>query len=356
MKDLLKQLTALSGPSGFEHDVSSFIHNYLISKTDEVRIDRIGNVISRMKGNQKGPVTLLTAHMDEVGFIVKKIEPNGLLRFEKIGGNDDRQLLAQPVTVMGKNGYLDGIIGTMSAHFSKFDNKDMVRKHSSLYIDIGANSSKEVFDLGVEIGTPITWKANFLLFGPEHAKKIRSKALDDRAGCAVLLSLVDSLQSRNFSGEIIFLFSVQEEVGLRGAKVAAEHLDADVAIAIDTTAASDTGENINLIDETIKLGAGTGIKIMDASLIVHKSVKDRLVKLALTHSISYQPEIFMGIGTDGGATNYANKGIPTGVLSIPSRYTHSSVEVIDLKDLERTKELVTQFIISLDGSTSFSYI
>ena len=119
---------------------------------------------------------------------------------------------------------------------------------------------------------------------------------------------------------------------------------------------SDTGENTNLIDGTIKLGGGIGIKIMDASLIVHKSVKDRLVKVAIAHSISYQPEVFMGIGTDGGATNYANKGIPTGVLSIPSRYTHSSVEVIDLKDLEMTKELLIQFIISLDEYTSFSYI
>ncbi|OCA87718.1 endoglucanase [Bacillus sp. FJAT-27225] len=353
MLELLKTLTGLSGPCGYEHSVSYFIRDYVREKTDEVRIDPIGNVIARKKGSKSGPAVLLTAHMDEIGFMVKKIEENGLLRFEKLGGNDDRILLAQPVTVMGSQGLLPGLIGTISAHYAKFDDPSKVRKHQQLYIDIGAASKQEALDMGVEIGTPITWGSEFTVFGPKSKPRVRAKSLDDRAGCAVLLQVLDEIQDQDFAGELIFLFAVQEEVGLRGAKTASEHLQADAAIAVDTTAVSDTPEE--MMDQSLRLGRGTGIKVMDFSLIVHKTMKDKLIHLAKENNIPYQLEVFPGIGTDGGAVNYANKGIPTGVLSIPSRYAHSPVEVVDLGDLEATKDLVKEFVLSLEKTTSFEF-
>lgn len=353
MLELLKTLTNLSGPCGYEHSVSYFLNDYLKDKVDEVTIDPIGNVIARKKGDKPGPTIILTAHMDEIGFIVKKIESNGLIRFEKLGGHDDRILLAQPVKVMGEKGDVPGVIGTISAHYAKFDDPSKVRKHSQLYIDIGASSSEEVYELGVEIGTPITWGTEFQVFGPSHKQRVRSKALDDRAGCAVLVQVLEELQTSSFAGELVFLFAVQEEVGLRGAKTAAEHIEADAAIAIDTTAVSDTPEET--MDQTLALGQGTGIKVIDFSLIVHKTMKNLLIKLAKENNIPYQLEVFPGIGTDGGAVNYANKGIPTGVLSIPSRYAHSPVEVVDLCDVEATKELVKKFILNLHEGQTFPF-
>jgi tetrahedral aminopeptidase len=353
MLDILKTLTELSGPCGYEHSVSYFLRDYLTDKVDEVSIDPIGNVIARKKGDKPGPTIILTAHIDEIGFIIKKIERNGLLRFEKLGGHDDRILLAQPVKVMGNNGEVNGVIGTISAHYTKFEEPNKVRKHNQMYIDIGASSQDEVAEMGIEIGTPVTWGTEFQVFGPASRQRVRSKALDDRAGCAVLVQALEEIQTESFAGELIFLFAVQEEVGLRGAKTASEHLHADAALAIDTTAVSDTMEDV--MDDSLRLGAGTGIKVMDFSLIVHKTMKDTLIKLARRKEIPFQLEVFPGIGTDGGAVNYANKGIPTGVLSIPSRYAHSPVEVADLGDLEATKDLVKAFILQLEENQTFPF-
>ncbi|WP_243354375.1 M42 family metallopeptidase [Bacillus litorisediminis] len=353
MFKLLETLTSLNGPCGYEAAVSQFLKEYLIEKTDSVEVDPIGNVIARIKGNHEGPTTLLTAHIDEVGFIVKKIEPNGLLRFEKLGGHDDRILLAQEVIVMAKSGELNGVIGTMSAHYVKFDDPSKVRKHAKLYIDIGATSKAEAEEMGVEIGTPITWKKQLKYAGSEKTGKVIGKALDDRAGCAVLLQALEELQDRNFAGELIFLFAVQEEVGLRGAKTASQNLYADVAIAVDTTAVSDTPEET--MDQSLQIGAGVGIKVMDFSLITHYKVKDVLVETAKRENIPYQMEVFPGIGTDGGAVAFSQKGVPTGVLSVPSRYAHSPVELIDLKDLEATKDLLKQFVRSLHGESKFTF-
>ncbi len=200
MIDLLKQLTALNGPCGYEHQVTRFIESYVKPKVDSVDVDSIGNVIARKKGTKPGPVILLTAHMDEVGFIVKKIEPNGLLRFEKLGGHDDRILPAQQVKVLGSKKEVDGLIGTISAHYMKFDDPTKVRKHANLYIDVGASSRDDVSDLGIEVGTPITWATESKLTGCKGNEVMIGKALDDRAGCATLLQVLNELQDKKFAG------------------------------------------------------------------------------------------------------------------------------------------------------------
>lgn len=353
MFKLLETLTSLHGPCGYEAAVSRFLKEYLSDKTDSVEVDPIGNVIARIKGKEEGPSTLLTAHIDEVGFIVKKIEANGLLRFEKLGGHDDRILLAQEVTVLTKQGELNGVIGTMSAHYVKFDDPSKVRKHAQLYIDIGAASKEDAEALGIELGTPITWKKQLKYAGSEKTGRVIGKALDDRAGCAVLIQTLEELQDRDFSGELIFLFAVQEEVGLRGAKTASQNLHADVAIAVDTTAVSDTPEET--MDQSLQIGAGVGIKVMDFSLITHYKVKDALVETAKEKNIPYQMEVFPGIGTDAGAVAFSQKGVPTGVLSVPSRYAHSPVELVDMKDLEATKDLLKEFVKSLSTTSTFNF-
>lgn len=334
MIELLKDLSQLHGPCGFEEDVAIYIANRLRGKVDSIDVDGAGNVIVTKKGNQPGPTIVVAAHMDEVGFIVKKIENNGLIRFEKLGGHDDRILLSQRVQVKTKTGMRSGVIGTISAHMVKFDDPQKVRAHKQLYIDIGASSKTEAEQLGVEVGDSIVWHPHFDYLTDT---RVSGKAFDDRAGCAILISVLEDLQASDFSGEIIGAFTVQEEVGLRGARAVSHGVTADIAIALDTTAVSDTPEE--MMDHTLSLGNGTGIKVIDFSLIANKKVKDHLVELAKKHHISYQLEVFPGIGTDAGELSLAGNGIPTGVLSIPSRYAHSSIETIDTKDYQATKDL-----------------
>jgi tetrahedral aminopeptidase len=339
MKNLLKDLTTIHGPCGFEDDVALYIAKRLKNSVDSMEIDGVGNLIVRKKSNIDGPKIVVAAHMDEVGFIVKKIEENGLLRFEKLGGHDDRILLSQRVQLNTRKGLRSGVIGTISAHMKKFDDPNKVRAHQKLYIDVGATSKQEIKDLGINVGDSVTWQPYFETL---TENRIVGKAFDDRAGCAVLIDALEKLDAKDFTGEFVGVFTVQEEVGLRGARVVSHQQDADVAIALDTTAVSDTLEE--MMDQTLTLGGGTGIKVLDASLIANKKVRNHLVETADQQQIPYQLEVFPGIGTDAGELSLAQQGIPTGVLSIPSRYAHSSIEVIDLNDLNATRDLLIAFI------------
>ncbi|MFD1030222.1 M42 family metallopeptidase [Metaplanococcus flavidus] len=350
MKKLLKELTEITGPCGFEEDVAIYIANRLRNSVDSIEVDNAGNLIVSKKGKNLGPKILVAAHMDEVGFIVKKVEENGLLRFEKLGGHDDRVLLSQRVQIRTATGLRTGVIGTISAHMVKFDDPSKVRKHNELYIDVGAASAQEVKELGIGIGDPVSWYPNFDFLTDT---RVAGKSFDDRAGCAVLVKAMEELAAEDFDGEFVGIFTVQEEIGLRGARVAGHHLTGDVAIALDTTAVSDTPEA--MMDNTLALGAGTGIKMMDFSLIANKKIREQLVKLANDHQINYQLEIFPGIGTDAGELSLAHAGIPTGVLSIPSRNAHSSNEVIDLSDLEATKELLKVFVQNMHYAKDYKF-
>ncbi|WP_028550169.1 M42 family metallopeptidase [Paenibacillus sp. UNC451MF] len=351
MEKTLNDLCSLTGPSGFEHEVARYIVGKIKDKADEFRVDGLGNVIAIRKGSFPGPKLIVSAHMDEVGFIVKKIQSNGLIRFEKLGGHDDRILLAQKVRIATEKGPVLGVIGTISAHMAKYDDIQKVRKHSELYIDAGVSSREEALELGIRVGDPIVWATEVERIG---TSRLVGKAFDDRAGCAVLLKAFEEIDFSQVHGEVCFVFSVQEEVGLRGATTAGRQFEADVALAVDTTAVSDTPEA--MMDQTLALGQGVGIKVMDFSLIASLAVRKKLVRLAEQNGITHQLEVFPGIGTDGGALSTSGAGVPTGVLSIPSRYAHSAVELIDLNDLEHTNELLKAFILDLRDPQEFGFI
>ncbi|MCL6559576.1 MAG: M20/M25/M40 family metallo-hydrolase, partial [Firmicutes bacterium] len=291
----------------------------------QARFDALGNVIVTKRGGHPGPTVVVCAHMDEVGFVVKKVEESGLLRFEKLGGHDDRILLAQRVQVRTRAGVLPGVIGTLSAHMTKFDDPNKVRRHSALYIDIGATSRDEALAMGVHVGDPVAWATEYRRVG---GTRVIGKSFDDRAGCAAILAALEGLDFSRIHGTVKAVFSVQEEVGLRGAYAAREEVAGDVAIVIDTTAVSDTPEDV--MDHTLALGAGPAIKVMDFSLIASVPVRDRLTEVAKSIGIPVQHEVFPGIGTDGGALHMARRGVPTGVISIPTRYAHTPVEMMDL--------------------------
>ena len=352
MQELLKKLVSVPGPCGFEHEVIRYLRDRLTPVADEIWVDGLGNLIVKKCGAHPGPTLMLSAHADEVGFIVKKIEKNGLIRFEKIGGHDDRVILNERVIVRTQDGRLhEGVIGCISAHMMRFDNTQLIRKHSEMYIDVGAKDDEAVRRMGIRVADSITWQTPYTPFGEN---RVMGHGFDDRAGCAVLAKCLEDIDFENVHGTVYFVFSVQEELGLRGARVASQQITADVAIAVDTTAASDTFEA--MMDNTTRLGDGVAIKAMDFSLLASLAVRRKLTALAEENAIPYQTEVFCGIGTDAGEMHKEKAGVPTCVLSIPSRYAHCPVEVLDLGDLQATKDLLSAFIAAMRDKAEFAFL
>ena len=253
--------------------------------------------------------------------------------------------------VNSDNGQHPGVIGTISAHMVKFDDPKRIRGYRELYVDVGASDAEEVRAMGIRVGDCITYDQPMREAGTH---RVYGHAFDDRAGCAMLAHALETVDFSKVHGTVIGIFSVQEEVGLRGAHAAASALSPDVALAVDTTAVSDTPES--MMDRTLALGAGAGIKIMDSSLIAAKSVWKYLEKLAEENDIPYQTEIFTGIGTDAGALHMDSGGVPTGVISVPSRYAHSCVEMMDLNDFQASYDLLEAFILGMRDKAQFSFI
>ena len=351
MKKLIETLVGIPSACGHEQDVIRYLRDYLCDKVDSWEIDGLGNLIVKKTGAQPGPVLMVSAHSDEVGFIVKKIEDSGLIRFEKLGGNDDRILPCEPVIVCTESGPLYGVIGFISAHMRRFDNAEKVRPYTELYIDIGAKDKAGAIAMGVQVGDPIVWGSPYREIGQNRAV---GHGFDDKVGCAILARLFEEVVFSQVKGTVYGVFSVQEEVGLRGARAASHGILPDVALSVDTTAASDTPES--MMDKTLCLGKGPGIKAMDGSLLASKSVRKFLQKVAEENNIPYQVEILVGIGTDAGEMQHAGKGVPTCGISIPSRSAHSAVELIDLEDAENAKELLKAFVLSMKDKDEFKFV
>jgi putative aminopeptidase FrvX len=352
----LKTLASLTGPSGHEHDIAAYIYEKLQGMVDELIEDSNGNLIAIRRGTDSStPSVGIAAHMDEIGWMVKKIESNGFIRFEKIGGSDERVLWSQRVWIRTEEqGRVLGVMGHLSAHYKRFEEGNMpVKPHRSMYIDVGARTVEEVHGMGIHVGDPISYAAEMTELGTGTGRWV-GKAFDDRVACAMLLRLFEELKDQPPSGDVIGYFTVQEEVGLRGARMAVQRVKPDYALAIDTTACGDAPDG--LTDGTIRLGDGAAIKYMDFSLIAHKGVRRQLEALAERYGIQAQPEIMMGIGTDAGALHENAAGVPTGVISIPSRYTHSPIEVIDAADVEAAYALMKAFVQHIDELKNYRFI
>lgn len=351
MLQQLRELVALTGPSGMEDDVVKYLKAELAAIGVAGGVDPLGNVLITRQGTG-GPAVMISVHADEIGFIVKQIEADGYIRFEKIGGGDNRILLAQRVWVRGSLGQVLGVIGCKSAHLSNLEERGKVTPHQEMYIDVGASCAQEVRDAGIEVGDPISFNSELATLGAGGGNRLIGKGFDDRLGCVMLLRLLRELVGQAIPATIHGIFSVQEEVGLRGAKVAGHAWDPDVALAVDATACGDTpdGKGAGLV-----LGKGPGIKVMDFSMIAHRAVKNRLVQVAKERGIPYQLEILTGIGTDAGALHQQKGGVATGVISIPNRYTHSPIEMVDVRDLEQAYQLLKQFVLSLQPGDHFAF-
>jgi endoglucanase len=337
MDALLKKIIEATGISGYEGEIARIMAGEFKKSCDEVMTDNFGNVIAR-KGKGKKKI-MIAAHMDEIGLMVKHITKEGYLSFIKVGGIDDRILPAQRVIVKSKKGDSFGVIGSKPPHLQKEEEKTKAPKYEDMFIDIGARSKEEA-ERRVEVGDVIIFEPNA---GVLSGKLCYGKAIDDRIGCYALIKIMEKIKA---NAQIYAVATGQEEVGLKGARTSAFRIDPDFAIAVDTTIAGDT-PHMTERESSLKLGSGVAITIIEASgrgVIVNEKMKGLLIDTARKHKIKYQIDVIEGGMTDGAMIYMNRAGVPTGVLSIPTRYIHSPTGVFNIDDLNSAVELTIKAV------------
>lgn len=344
IKKYQKQLSSLIGISGYEDDVREFILKEIKKEdlADKVWTDDLGSVLTIIHGKNKEKKILLDAHMDEIGFMISHIEENGFLKFVLIGGWDERILLGQSVIIKSnENELYNGIIGSKPPHLTTSKERKQQIEASKLYIDIGLFSKHEVLDHSINIGSVGTLFSPFENF-PNNM--VRGKAFDDRTGCNILLHIMKILKkSEKLEESIVFSFSVQEEVGGRGAQPAAYSLDPSMALAIENTTAADV-PGVSDSKCPTYIGKGPAITVADKSLISSPKVNNRLMENAQIENIPYQIKKPLYGGTDAGKIHLSKGGVPSSVVSVPCRYIHSPTSLLKLEDIENTIRLIESFL------------
>jgi endoglucanase len=348
MLDLLKRLVEIPGGSGFEEKVIELMVGELKRNLPDVSVDPMGNVIGKHGKGKKS--VMLCVHSDEVGMLVKYTDPKGYIYFDLNGMIDERVLLSTKVDICTDKRIYTGVVGVKSRHLLTAEDLKPPISISDLWIDVGAESAEEVKRWGIEIGDPIVFHRNFQKMGKNT---IVSKAIDNRVGCAILIDLAGRMKARKIDYQLFFVAAVQEEVGSRGAGVAARTLAPDMAIVIDTVPASDPITPPQ--QATSECGKGPVIRSMDVNAlgwgtIYSKKIRRRLMATAVKNRIPHQKDIFR-TWTDASTIHTSGRGIPCGGLYIPRRYSHSPTELVKWSDVERTAELIYDFLKDLSSTT-----
>lgn len=322
--ELTTKLTAVYGPSGREQAIAKTISGLARPYADKITTDTLGNLIVHKKGS--GPKLMLAAHMDTIGLVVTYIEADGALRVGKLGGITPKEIRNTLVR------FENGVCGAVKVHGKADEDKLTV---DDLYIDVGAGSGEEARKM-VRLGDAAVFAAPAMTAG----SRIISPYLDNRVSCAVLLKVLEQLKESTY--DLYLVFTVQEELGLRGAKTAAYGVDPEYAIVVDVTSACDwqgaakTGSAV--------LGGGAAIKVMDTSVICHPEMVEKLSKLAGEKEIKAQMDVLTKGGTDAGAIHQSRLGVITGGVSVPCRYPHTPTSMVDLADVEACVKLLTTFV------------
>jgi len=337
---LLKKISEVAGTSGFEQRIRNLIKAEIIDLVDNIEIDNIGNLIAFKKGLTDKKL-MISAHMDEIGFIVNHIDDKGFVRFYTLGGFDPKTLTSQRVIVHGKKD-LFGVMGSKPIHLMTNEERNKVPKIEDYFIDLGLDK-KEVEKI-VSIGNPITRSQELIEIGDCY----NGKSLDNRISVFVLIETLKLLKDKIFPYDIYAVFSVQEEVGTRGAIPATLQIQPNFAIAVDTTIAYDTpGSRAN--EHITKLGDGAAIKIMDASAICDQRMVEFMKKTANNNKIDWQLEILPLGGTDtGNMQRMVRNASIAGAISIPTRHIHQTVESVNKKDVENAINLLTNCVLEID--------
>ena len=338
--ELLNKICTTPGTSGFEQRIRAVVLEELKGLTDEVEMDNMGNIYAIKKGKSDKRV-MVGAHMDEIGFIVTHIDDKGFIRFHTLGGFDPKTLTAQRVIIHGKKDVI-GVMASKPIHVMTPDERTKVAKLSDYFIDTGL-SAEEVKEL-VEIGNPITREREFI----EMGNCVNGKSLDNRLAVFILIETLKKLKGKEIPFDLYGVFTVQEEVGIRGANVSSMRINPDFGFGLDTTIAFDLPGAAEH-EMITKLGEGTAIKIMDASTICDYRMVDYMKKTADKHNIKWQPEILTAGGTDtAGIQRMTEGGSIAGAVSIPTRHLHQVIEMANKDDIQGSIDLLTACITDLD--------
>ncbi|WP_251555212.1 M42 family metallopeptidase [Neobacillus muris] len=358
LKTLIKDLTSLSAVSSREDPVIQYMVPFFQKYGDIVEVDTLGNVTcSFLTHHPHAKKAIIFAHMDEIGFIVRKIEDNGFLRVDRIGGVHVNVLPGLRVDVLGRKGTLPGLIGITSHHFTAPESKGKIPSPSQLYVDIGAKSKKQAIEMGVNVGSFITYHADFMELPNEMAA---NKSMDNRAACAVLLKLSEELNvlKEDLQWDIHIVACVQEEFNIRGIMPVIQKISPDVSIGIDVTPACDTPDMQGISDVT--LGGGPAFTFMNfhgrgtlAGVLPDERLLHQLLTVAEENGIDYQREVAIGVITENAFISFSGLGVATANLSIPTRYTHTPIETINLQDVTGVIEILKLFVQSLNDKTEF---
>lgn len=320
----LERFTQTPGPSGYEDEIRAVIAAALEDRVDEMRTDALGSLVGFRSGANHDQTLLLAAHMDEIGLMVTHVEEKGFVRFTSVGG------IRAVNSVGSRVRFANGTLGTIAVE--RRENASKIPQLRHLYIDVGASSRE---DAPVQVGDTATF------IGPLASQGSRwiSKAMDDRIGCYILMELLERLEQP--AHDVFFVFSTQEEITLSGARTSAFRIDPHMAISIDVTSTGDTPKALPM---DVTLGEGPAIKVKDSGMIAHPAVRDRMIEVAEAHEIPYQLEVLLRGSTDAAAMQLVRAGVPSGCVSIPCRYVHSTTETVDEADVEHAIELLHAMI------------
>lgn len=339
----LKEMTEAKGISGDEKEVSRVMKKYLEGYADEFDYDNLGSFIAVKKGNENLKV-MLAGHMDEVGFIVSNIEEEGYLRISPVGGWWEHVLPSQKVSVKTLDDKVYyGVIGSIPPHGMPAEVRNKVMDIKDLYVDLGVSNKQEVLDMGINIGDSVIPYTEFMVMNnPDY---VCSKAFDDRIGAAVVVEVMRNLKGKKLPNTLYSVGSVQEEVGLRGARTATHKVKPDVAIAIDVSLSHDVP---GIAKGDSKLGKGVALSLMDSSVIANRGLFRVLRDICKEKNIPFTYDSLVAGGTDSGEINKSFDGVINMTLSLPCRYFHSHNSIVSLTDYNACIDLLTEFVLRLD--------
>ncbi len=345
---LLTNLLNTPGVVGYEEPIRLFIKKEAQKYTDDVIIDALGNLIAIVKGNKGVSTTLFMAHMDELGLVVSAIDKKGYLSFQKLGGIDDRILPSRIVRILADEGEVMGIIGLKPPHLTiEPQEKEKTTPFHQLKIDIGVKTREEALALGIKIGTPMVFTKEFSFFNRDDL--ICCRGIDDRLGCYALIKLLHHLKENPPENTVVLAFTTEEEIGLRGAMVLGPQFNPDITIACDSISSPDFPGVASMYEGSFEVGGGPTLRIVDNRMVAGKELISFMEKIALQIGVTLQYGVSGG-STDASAVETAYKGYKTIPVCFPVRYTHSTVEIASLKDIDGLIKLysaITQKTIDL---------
>ncbi|MFC4640044.1 M42 family metallopeptidase [Deinococcus hohokamensis] len=352
LRGRLRDLCEIDAISGDERPMLRALRAALAGQVDEFVVDVAGNGYAVKRGPTPGPTVLIAAHTDEIGLMVKSIEPGGFIRFATVGGVIDNLLPARPVRLRG----VHGVIGVKAGHYQTAQERTQGWRADDLYIDLGCSSAAQVEALGVQIGDPVAFVSPLIDIGG-HGHLVAGKAVDNRLGCAVLLELAAVTPP---CGTLVLAFTAQEEVGLKGAKLAAERYRPDLALALDTMPTGDTPDMNAFRDLNVRLGGGPALQVMAGpggrANLLHPLVKSFLLSVAGSAQVPLQLCTFHAGSNDSAAMAWAAQGIAAGSLTIPRRYSHSPMELADLNDAVGAFNVLRGVIGCMDALPEFTFL